>query len=192
MTDPYYQYPGESPDTAEYKLSEKAPVKANSKKIHRGTAKKILLADDEPVSRGITVTLLERNGYTVKAVKDGKTVLEMLQRERYDILLTDISMPDMDGTQVAQIIRSGEREGIDKLIPIIAMTAHAFPQDRERFLSCGMNDYIAKPINFERLLGLIEETCSAVPVMTLVVSAVLSLFLIIMVSAPVLADDIIN
>jgi len=139
-------------------LSE-APAKAKPKKVILGTARNILLADDEPVGREIAVALLERNGHTVKAVDDGTAILEELQRQQYDILLTDISMPHMDGTEVAQIIRSGKREGIDALIPIIAMTAHAFPQDREQFLSCGMNDYIAKPINFDRLLELIEETC---------------------------------
>ena len=139
-------------------LSE-APAKAKPKKVILGTPRNILLADDEPVGSAIAVALLERSGHTVKAVEDGTAVLEELQRERFDILLTDVSMPHMNGTEVAQIIRSGKREGIDALIPIIAMTAHAFPQDREQFLSCGMNDYIAKPINFDRLLELIEETC---------------------------------
>jgi two-component system, sensor histidine kinase len=139
-------------------LSE-APAKAKPKKVILGTARNILLADDEPVGSAIAVALLERNGHTVKAVEDGDAILELLQRERFDILLTDISMPRMNGTEVAQIIRSGKREGIDALIPIIAMTAHAFPEDREHFLSCGMNDYISKPINFDRLLELIEEIC---------------------------------
>jgi signal transduction histidine kinase/CheY-like chemotaxis protein len=136
-----------------------APATTKSKKALKGTARKILLADDEPLGRNVITALLERSGHTVKAVEDGKTILDTLQRERFDILLSDISMPDMDGTQVARIIRSGEREGVNPLIPIIAMTAHTFPQDRERFLDCGINDYIAKPINFDELLELIEETC---------------------------------
>ena len=142
-------------------LSE-SPTRAIAKKQIRATARKVLLADDEPIGREIATALLERNGHSVVAVEDGATILEMMQRERFDILLTDISMPDMDGIQVVQIIRSGERKGIDPLTPIIALTAHAFPEDRERFLCCGMNDYISKPINFEELLGLIEENCGNV------------------------------
>ena len=69
-------------------------------------------------------------------------------------------MPDMEGTQVARIIRSGERVGIDPRIPIIAMTAHAFSDDRERFLAAGINGYVAKPVNLEELFRQIEELCS--------------------------------
>ncbi|MEI6207892.1 MAG: ATP-binding protein [Desulfuromonadales bacterium] len=138
---------------------EAPKVKPEPRKIIRRTTRKNLLADDEAMGREVTTTLLERNGYTVKAVGDGSAVLQALQHETFDILLSDISMPDMDGTQVARIIRSGERRGINPQIPIIAMTAHAFPQDRERFLACGINDHIAKPIDFEALMSLIEGTC---------------------------------
>jgi len=92
-------------------------------------------------------------------VENGTKLLETLQRESFDILLTDISMPDMDGTQVAQIIRAGERPGINAHIPIIAMTAHAFAQDQERFLAAGINGYVSKPVQLENLFRQIEELC---------------------------------
>ena len=125
----------------------------------RETAGKILLADDEPVGSEIVSALLERRGYTVKLVEDGAAILEALEFERFDLLLCDISLPDMDGTEVVKIIRSGKRECVDPYIPIIAVTAYSLPRDRERFLSCGMDKYISKPVDFDELLGLIEETC---------------------------------
>jgi len=122
--------------------------------------RKILLADDDQRGRGVAQKLLQRRGYKVTAVENGAELLEELQKEEFDIVLTDISMPDMDGTQVARIIRSGERVGIDPRIPIIAMTAHAFSDDRERFLTSGINGYVAKPVNLEDLFRQIEELCS--------------------------------
>jgi len=141
----------------------KIPVKEKMKRaMIRGSARKILLADDEPVGREIATELLERHGHTVKVVEDGIALLEMLQNEMFDILLTDISMPEIDGMEVTRIIRSGKLEGIDPLIPIIALTAHAYPQDRLRLIDCGMNGYISKPINFDKLLELVDESCPCV------------------------------
>lgn len=119
----------------------------------------ILLADDDLRGRTVAQRLLQRSGYTVTAVENGAELLKALQKEKFEIVLTDISMPDMDGTQVARIIRSGERAGIDPRIPIIAMTAHAFSDDHARFLAAGINGYVAKPVNFENLLRQIEELC---------------------------------
>lgn len=123
-------------------------------------SRKILLADDDERGRAVAQKLLQRRGYKVTAVESGAGLLEVLEKEEFDIVLTDISMPDMEGTQVARIIRSGERAGIDPLVPIIAMTAHAFSEDRERFLAAGINGYVAKPVNLVELFRQIEELCS--------------------------------
>jgi len=119
----------------------------------------ILLADDDDRGRSVAQKLLQRRGYKVTAVGNGTELLEELQKGTFEIVLTDISMPDMEGTQVARIIRSGKRDGIDAKIPIIAMTAHAFSDDRERFIAAGINGYIAKPVNLEELFRQIEELC---------------------------------
>ena len=103
--------------------------------------------------------LLQRRGYDVVAVENGAKLLDALQKESFEIVLTDISMPDMEGTEAARIIRSGERPGIDPYIPIIAMTAHAFSDDRERFLVAGINGYASKPVNLEDLFRQIETLC---------------------------------
>lgn len=135
-------------------------AKAVPKKAIMGIARKILLADDDELGRMVVTTLLERKGHTVTAVENGARLLEAIQGDTFDILLTDISMPDMEGTEVARIIRSDERNCGNRQVPIIALTAHAFVNDRARFIDCGINGYIAKPFNFEELLTLIEELCS--------------------------------
>ena len=123
------------------------------------TPRKILLADDDDRGRAVAQKLLQRRGYKVTTVGNGAELLDELQKEAFEIVLTDISMPDMEGTQVARIIRSGERAGIDPRIPIIAMTAHAFSEDRERFVAAGINGYVAKPVNLDELCRQIEELC---------------------------------
>lgn len=123
---------------------------------------KIILADDDPQGSRAAKKLLERKGYSVATVVNGTDLLAALQQEAFDIVLTDISMPDMDGTRVVQIIRSGELEGIDSRIPVIAMTAHAFESDRVRFVATGINGYVAKPVNIEELCRQIEALCSKI------------------------------
>ncbi len=122
-------------------------------------ARTILLADDDERGRVVAQKLLQRRGYKVTTVENGANLLDALQKENFEIVLTDISMPDMEGTQVAQIIRSGQLIGVDPYIPIIAMTAHAFAEDRDRFLTAGINGYVAKPVNLEDLFGQIEKLC---------------------------------
>jgi len=122
-------------------------------------SRRILLADDDQLGRSVITSMLKRSGHAVTAVESGGELLEMLQREAFDIVLTDISMPDLDGTEVARIIRSGERPGINPHIPMIAITAHAFSTDREYFLKIGIDGYVAKPVDFSVLLAKIESLC---------------------------------
>lgn len=119
----------------------------------------ILLADDEELGRTVTTALLQRRGHLVTEVANGAELLDLLRRQSFDIVLSDISMPDMDGLEVARIIRSGELVGVDQHIPVIAMTAHAFQNEVESFLAAGFNAYAAKPVNFEELLNTIDELC---------------------------------
>lgn len=138
------------------------PQKSRSRRARVATPRNILLADDEELGRATTVALLRRRGHLVTAVANGTDLLKTLQRQQFDIILSDISMPDMDGLEVMRIIRSGERTAIDAQTPAIAMTAHAFHKDIDSFLVAGFNGYAAKPINFEALLQQIEELCRKV------------------------------
>lgn len=125
-----------------------------------GTSWSILLADDDELGRSVTKALLQRRGHRVTEAANGSELLEELRKQRFDIVLSDISMPDMDGLEVARIIRSGSLSGIDPLIPVVAMTAHAFQNDVDSFLAAGFSSYASKPVNFESLLNSIDKLCS--------------------------------
>ena len=105
----------------------------------------ILLAEDNLVNRVLASRLLEKQGHTVVVVDNGRTALEALEKQPFDLIVMDVSMPDMDGLEAVAAIRA--REGVTgSHIPIIAMTAHAMKGDRERCLAAGMDAYISKPI----------------------------------------------
>ncbi|MDA0330254.1 MAG: response regulator [Gemmatimonadetes bacterium] len=110
----------------------------------------ILLAEDNRVNQALAIHMLERFGHRVHLATNGREVLEVLEKEPFDVILMDIQMPEMDGLEATAKIR--EREAKDgTFIPIVAMTAHAMVGDRDRFLDAGMNDYVSKPINRDRL-----------------------------------------
>lgn len=117
----------------------------------------ILLAEDQPVNRLVLCRLLETVGHQVTAVENGVQLLAELAKGSYDLVITDISMPVMDGYQATREIRSGLHAGIDPAIPVIAMTAHALDEDRERCIANGMNEYLSKPIVFETLLEVLQR-----------------------------------
>lgn len=111
---------------------------------------KILLVDDNELNRDLLTQRLEWRGYEVVSAADGATGLLRAWTERPHLILMDMSMPVFDGwAATRQLKASPETRGI----PIIAVTAHASPGDRERCLAAGCDDYDTKPINFDRLLG---------------------------------------
>jgi two-component system, sensor histidine kinase and response regulator len=116
---------------------------------------RILLAEDNEINRKVAVTLLTRQGLSVDAVENGLQALSAVQKSHYSLILMDVQMPEMDGFEATQAIRKME-ESLRR-IPIIAMTAHAMKEDRERCLAAGMDDYISKPINPGKLIELIEK-----------------------------------
>ena len=104
----------------------------------------ILLAEDHPVNRQVTVGLLEHLGYEADLASNGREVLEVLECQSYDVVLMDVQMPEMDGLEVTRRIR-GQFAGRSQP-KIIALTAHAMPGDRERCLAAGMDGYLSKPL----------------------------------------------
>ncbi len=122
---------------------------------------RILAADDHPVNQLMVRRFLERLGHSVELVQDGEEALERLRSQTYDLVLMDVQMPGMDG--LAATAREREREkSTGAHIPIIAMTAHSMPGDRERFLEAGMDGYISKPIRLSDLVTAIHETYAVV------------------------------
>ena len=113
------------------------------------TRVRVLLAEDNPVNRMVAVRTLEDLGYRVVTAENGTEALEALASGDFDLLLSDVQMPEVDGLELARRIRAAEEPG--RRLPIIAMTAHAFEEDRRRCLDAGMDDYVTKPIGREEL-----------------------------------------
>ena len=111
---------------------------------------KILLAEDNPVNQKVAVRMLEAEGHTVTVAANGKAVLDIWQRQFFDLILMDVQMPEMDGLEATAAIRRLERQ-TRRRIPIIALTAHAMTGDRERCLAAGMDGYASKPIRTEEI-----------------------------------------
>lgn len=123
------------------------------------SGKRILLVDDLAINREIVMTFLEKVGAIVETAENGEIALEMLKRSNhnyYDLVLMDVMMPVMDGYQATKEIRKLEDKKISN-IPIIAMTANAFEDDRQNAINAGMNDYISKPIKVETLYSVIKK-----------------------------------
>lgn len=115
----------------------------------------ILVAEDHPINQRLVKETLEDRGHRVSVAKDGREAALLSERERFDVILMDVQMPEMDGYQAAREIRRRECDTAQPVY-IIALTANAMQQDRELCLGAGMNDYIAKPIDPDLLVALIE------------------------------------
>jgi len=117
---------------------------------------RILLAEDSLVNQKLAIGLLERQGHTVRVANNGQEAVAVAARERFDVVLMDVQMPEMDGMEATAMIRAHERKSGGHL-PIIAMTAHAMKGDKEACLTGGMDGYISKPIRATRLFETIED-----------------------------------
>lgn len=115
---------------------------------------KILLVDDNQINQQIAKEMLQHMGLQVDIASNGLQALEVLEEAEYDVVLMDVQMPVMDGYEATRKIRSDLRWAN---LPVIAMTAHAMREDRERSLQAGMNDQVNKPINPDELLEVIEK-----------------------------------
>lgn len=112
---------------------------------------RLLLVEDERVNRLAMSRMLEKEGHRVIQARNGVETLAALKAEDVDAVLMDIQMPDMDGVEVTRIIRSDAGLGRNVRVPIVALTAHAMPGDRERFLAAGMDGYLSKPVDMAEL-----------------------------------------
>ena len=142
-------------------LSTPVPSKKTEKKEDekRHAGRKILLAEDNELNREIAETILTEAGMVVDTVTDGSDAVERMasaEEDQYDIILMDIQMPRMDGYTATREIRTLDNNKKAN-IPIIAMTANAFEEDKKMAFEAGMNGHIAKPISLKVILDTLDE-----------------------------------
>lgn len=113
---------------------------------------RVLLAEDSPINSEVAQALLRRVGIVTETAQDGIEAVNMARTGNYDLILMDVQMPEMDGLDATRVIRQDDGD-----IPILAMTANAYEEDRRRCLGAGMNDFIAKPVEPEKLYRLISQ-----------------------------------
>jgi two-component system, sensor histidine kinase and response regulator len=116
---------------------------------------RLLAAEDNRVNQRLLLRLLEKEGHAVTVVEDGDAAVALSQQQKFNAILMDVQMPNMDGLQAARLIRARER-GTGEHVPIIALTAHAMTGDREKCLDAGMDMYIAKPLDKQELLNALD------------------------------------
>jgi CheY-like chemotaxis protein len=123
---------------------------------------RILLAEDNLVNQTLATRLLEKRGHSVVLAVNGREAVDTWKRERFDLILMDVQMPEMGGFEATAAIRHAELGGAMH-IPIVAMTARAMAGDRESCLAAGMDAYVAKPISAAELITTIESIASGPP-----------------------------
>ncbi len=139
---------------------------------------RLLLAEDNAVNQRLAVRVLEKQGHTITVAANGKQALATWERANaagtpFDLILMDIQMPEMDGFEATRLLRAREGEpgrdgqngsageGPVEHVPIVAMTAHAMKGDRERCLQSGMDDYVSKPLQVDKLIGVLKRLAPA-------------------------------
>jgi two-component system sensor histidine kinase/response regulator len=106
----------------------------------------ILLVEDNPINQKVACRLLEKDGHIVAVVANGREALDTLRDAHFDLVLMDVQMPEMDGIEATEAIRADER-GSERRLPIVALTAQANAEDRDRCLQAGMDGYVTKPVH---------------------------------------------
>lgn len=117
-------------------------------------AARILVAEDHPDSLELMRYLLGANGYQILTAADGKAALEVARRERPDLILCDLQMPDMNGYEVLAELR---KDASMRTVPVIAVTAFSMMGDREKVLTAGFDGYFSKPIDADTFVGQMED-----------------------------------
>jgi two-component system, sensor histidine kinase and response regulator len=125
----------------------------------RRSESRVLLAEDNPINQKLAIVLLQKAGYSVDAVENGLQAVQKVETEKYNAVLMDVQMPELDGLEATRRIRIWEKTR-NRRVPIIAMTAHAMAGDRQRCLDAGMDDYVSKPFDPKSLFNALDRWIS--------------------------------
>lgn len=128
---------------------------ASSNQLRKAVNVRILVAEDNTTNQLVVTSHLEKLGATVEVVSNGLEAVEICTLKKYDMILMDVSMPEMDGLEATKRIKSGEGKNIDT--PIIALTAYALDEDRQRVMAAGMDGFISKPVSRVDLARVISQ-----------------------------------
>lgn len=123
--------------------------------LHIAPDLRIALVDDSPTNRKLSRLLLRKLGLEITALESASALFELLRKETFDLVFMDVQMPDIDGLEATQKIRSGEAGALNANVRICALTALAMTDDRDHCMEAGMNDYLAKPLNIGELRKLL-------------------------------------
>jgi two-component system sensor histidine kinase BarA len=172
-------YSGPSPETHQYNRSDQEPVlvrlpittkklediyatpsqltdSKSKSKFNNLPSIKMLAVDDMQINLKLLQTWLKNSPVSLFTADSGEKAISMCQESEFDIILMDIQMPNMDGVQATGLIR---KTPLNQGTPIVAITAHAFQEEKKHFLDSGMDDYLPKPIDINKLVSLINEWC---------------------------------
>ena len=122
-----------------------------------GNNRHVLVVEDDAMNQMIVCSMLQNAGYLTSTADDGAQALDLLSRETFDLVLMDWQMPDMDGLEVTRRLRSGSVGNFGMVVPIVALTANAFAEDRAACLAAGMNDFLTKPVLAESLIAAVTR-----------------------------------
>jgi CheY-like chemotaxis protein len=123
---------------------------------------KILVAEDNRANQHLIIALLQKRGHSTAVASTGVEALAAIERDSFDLVLMDIQMPEMDGLEAARRIRNAEANTGLRL-PVVAMTARAMSGDREAILATGMDDYLEKPVQIDRLDAILLQASKVRP-----------------------------
>jgi len=134
---------------------------AQAAAVGPGNARRLLVAEDNPINQEVIIEVLHELGYSADVVANGRLAVEAVAKGDYPLVLMDCQMPELDGYDAARMIRA--QQGADQHVPIIAVTAHALVGEREKALAAGMDDYITKPLNPAILRDALERWWPVAP-----------------------------
>jgi CheY-like chemotaxis protein len=118
---------------------------------------RVLVVEDNVINQQLVLVMLARAGYVAEVAMDGREALALLRTRRFDLVLMDLQMPVMDGLQATRELRQPGSGVLDPAVPVVALTANAFAEDRARSFAAGMNDFLTKPVDPRRLLDTLAK-----------------------------------